>query len=391
MTWEDSDRSETTLFFETDERGSASLACNPHAFLLAGVVPALRYGERRLHLDATLCPVLKDGLATAAAIVYDWYYRERRAPLQIEARALMSTLTPRPAQRAGFFFSGGIDSYSTLRLNRLAIPDGHPHAIRDGILVFGLEQDDPEKFEHVKEYLEPAATACGISFVPVYTNVYLPYRAEDAGQNFRFWEFEFEGWALAAVAHSLVRGLSVMSISATMSHRTLSPYGSHPLLDPNYSSSDMRIVHAGLALSRLEKTRLVADWGVPLRYLRVCNRYARYAQGALNCGECEKCVRTKLALLVLDKLPDAGVFSNPDVTPDLVERRVRISTDYTEACYRELVEPLVERGHREIARMVKRKLGQRLRGKPSLYTRLRKLSRIVADRASAVALSFTFK
>ena len=146
----------------------------------------------------------------------------------------------------------------------------------------------------------------------------------------------------------------------------------------------MRILHAGLALSRLEKTKLVADWGIPLRYLRVCNRYASYTQGALNCGECEKCVRTKLALLVLGKLDEVEIFSNRHVSLDLVQRRVHISTDYKEACYRELIEPLATRGHQNIARALQHKLSTRGRRKPSLYARVRRLGRAVTGAASGL-------
>lgn len=368
VTWEDSDRGESEIFFETDDAGPAEPACNPHAFLLACAAPALHYGERRVYVDAEVCPVLKDGLGTAMSVLHDWYYRGRRAPLIIEAKTVMERLAARADDRAAFFFSGGIDAYATLRLNRLSFPRAHPHWIQDGILVFGLEQDDPEKFEHVRAYLTGAAKACDVSLVPVYTNIYLIHRGDDARHRFHFWEFEFEGAALAAIAHSLSRHLSIVSVSSTLSHRTLTPYGSHPILDPHYSSSDMTISHRGITLSRLDKTRLVTEWGAPLPYVRVCNRYAQYEQGALNCGECEKCIRTKLAFLVLDKLHETAIFSNADVTADLVERGVRITTDYKYACYEELLAPLKGRGYARIARIVARKLGAYRRngtGRPS--------------------------
>lgn len=358
VVWEDSERGESEIFFETEDGGPGAPACNPHAFLLACAAPALRYGEQRVYLDAEVCPVLKDGLVTAMSILHDWYYRGRRAPLIIEAKAVLPGLRAPAEDRAAAFFSGGIDAYATLRLNRLSFPLVHPHSIKDGILVFGLEQDDPEKFEHVKEHLTGAAEACGVSLIPVYTNIYLVYRSEDARNRFHFWEFEFEGSALAAIAHSLSWHLSIVSVSSTLSSRTLTPYGSHPLLDPHYSSSDMTISHRGVALSRLDKTRLVAEWGAPLPYLRVCNQYAKYEQGALNCGECEKCIRTKLAFLVLDKLHEVTVFSNADITADLVERRVRVTTDYKHACYEELLAPLSGRGHTRIARVLTRKLAE---------------------------------
>jgi hypothetical protein len=384
MTWEDIARKESTVFLEVDDTVAENgLTCNPHAFLLACVGPALRHGERRIYLDADLCPVLKDGLSTAMSIVHDWYYREKRAPLVIEAKGLTRGLAVRAENRAAFFFSGGVDSYATLRVNRTSFPLDHSYSIKDGILVFGFEQDDPQKFEHVKDYLAPAAEACGVSLLPVYTNIYLPYREDDARHGFEFWEFEYQGLALASVAHSLFHRVSIVSISATHSHRTLRPYGSHPLLDPNYSSSDMQILHTGISLSRLEKTRLLAEWGVPLLYLRVCNQYRRYEKGALNCGECEKCLMTKLALLVLDKQLDGiNAFSTADITPELLERRLRITTNYRQACYQELLDPLIRKGHHHLARVIERKLKGYKKGVGVAHSKTRKLLRQILGRLS---------
>ena len=356
VTWEDSARPEDTVFIETPDTVSPGVSANPHAFLLACIPPALRYGERRVLLDAELCPVLKDGLVSAVAILHDWYYQGRRPPLRVEARALRRGLAEPTATRAGFFFSGGIDAYAALALNRQSFHDDHPYSIKDGILIFGLEQDDPAKFEHVTEFLGRAARACGLTLVPVYTNMYLPYRREDARTGYDFWQLEFMGAALASVAHALSSRVSLAWIGATDSHRTLRPHGSHPLLDPSFGSGDVRIFHSGIALSRLEKTRLIAEWGTPLKHLRVCNHYARYERGVVNCGECEKCLRTKLAFLALDVLHEVAVFSNPDVTADMIERRVRITTDYKRECYQELLAPLTRKGHQDIARRLERKL-----------------------------------
>lgn len=374
VTWEDSEREERRIFFETDDpRG---VACNPHAFLLASAIPALRYGERRVYLEADLCPVLKQGLTTVASTLHSWYYGQTRDRLRIEARALMRGLASPGAQRAGLFFSGGVDSYASLRLNRQNFPAEHPYSIKDAILVFGLEQDDPRKFEHVREHLSDAARVCGISFLPLYTNIYLPYRKEDARQRFHFWEFEYQGSAFASIAHALVGYLSTVSVSATMSHGALSPYGSHPLIEPNLSTSDMKIRHTGLQLSRLAKTRLIAEWDAVLPYLRVCNQYTTYSQRALNCGECEKCIRTKLAFVALEKLEALAAFSNSEITADLIERRVRLSTEYRKACYDELLLPLTQRGRLDLVRPIKRKLAHYRRWGPAdAHGTLRRLYR----------------
>ena len=54
------------------------------------------------------------------------------------------------------------------------------------------------------------------------------------------------------------------------------------------------MLHDGLDL-RTVKTRYLIDSGIPLDDLRVCNRYSDY-----NCGACEKCLRTMVALALFD-------------------------------------------------------------------------------------------
>jgi len=153
VTWEDCDRSTHEVYFETDEAFAEGLSCNPHAFLVGCVVPAMHYGEERVFIDAEICPELRDGLITAMSLLRHWYYDPDRALVRIEAGTRSDLPTPRTPERAGFFFSGGIDSFATLRTNRLGFPLEHPGSIKDGLLVYGLELDDPESFRPVLDSL----------------------------------------------------------------------------------------------------------------------------------------------------------------------------------------------------------------------------------------------
>lgn len=68
------------------------------------------------------------------------------------------------------------------------------------------------------------------------------------------------------------------------------------LLAEALSTENMKIYSEGGTLSRLEKTRKVAEYAPSYKYLNVCT------STAINCSRCEKCTRTLLALDVLDKL-----------------------------------------------------------------------------------------
>ena len=355
--WEDCDRPVQELYFETDEGFAADLSCNPHAFMLACAIPAMHYGEERIFLDAEICPELRDGLIIAMGWFHHWFGLDFK-PVRIEARIRASMPTPRTPERAGFFFSGGIDSLATLRVNRLNFPSEHPWSIKDGLLVYGLELDEPEAFEHVLHSLSVLAREVGITLVPIYTNVYLDYRQEDASRNFSFWKYKFQAAALAAVAHVFARRLTIVSIAATFdipnftTNGHLRAFGSHPLIDHNYSSSDLMVRDEGVALSRFDKVKLVADWDVVLKNLRVCNQYKRYQSGRLNCGKCEKCIRTMLSLLAMGVLDKTRAFPHHDVSEEIVRKTVSIPGQYVEACYKDLIAPLTERGRLDLVEAI---------------------------------------
>ncbi|MDG6222377.1 MAG: hypothetical protein QCH99_03855 [Candidatus Bathyarchaeota archaeon] len=85
-------------------------------------------------------------------------------------------------------------------------------------------------------------------------------------------------------------------------------WGSHPLIDNNISWGPTKIVHHGDEFSRQEKIRFVLkpyierDGNYP--FLRVC--YSQFKK--LNCGKCEKCLRTITGLVWEDIDPNACGF-----------------------------------------------------------------------------------
>lgn len=358
VVYEDSERPTREVYIETTEQYAEGLTQNPHAFLVASIMPALRAGEQRLHIDGELCPDLREGLTAAMTWLLHWYYEPEHKRVQIEAKTMCAVPQAWRNDRAGQFFSGGIDSLATLRANRLNYPAEHPGSIKDGLLVYGLEvgtdYDEYEVFSKIYEALHDLAARGELTLIPVYTNLYRVQR--DIDPDWQFWTYEFQGTALAAVAHAFTRSLDTVSIASTFDIANLQPWGSHPLLDPSYSSRDMRIRHSNAALSRLEKTALVADWDVALHHMRVCNRTHNYRPETFNCGRCEKCLRTMLGLLALGKLNQTTVFPVQDVNAELVDAGVRVHNPYVESCYRELLKPLAARGRQDLVRAVQKRI-----------------------------------
>lgn len=345
--WEDCAQKDYELYFETHKEFEEDLSLNPHAFLVGCVMPAMYFGEKRVRLDEEICPELLAGLKTAMGWMQHWFGQET---VKLETR-LQSRLRPKK-ERAASFFSGGVDAFSILRNNHLSFPSGHPWRIKDGIAVFGLELDDIDAFERVLKSLKKAADEAGINLVPIYTNLYLNYRDQDDG--FAFWFYWFQGAALSAVAHTLSNRISVASIASDYGIADQWPHGSDPRLDPNFGSVDLRIRHDGITLTRFQRTELIAGWDAAIRHLRVCNQFRSYGQDMFNCGRCEKCVRTMLALLSLGVLHKTDAFPKKDVTPDMltpVNRRV-----YPH--YVDVLPFLAKQGRNDLVNAIREKLAE---------------------------------
>ena len=340
VVWENRDRPSQDVYLETTAELETDLYLNPNSFLLACALPAMRYGEKRIAIDAPICPEIKDGLINAMRCLMNWH-AGKRSLINIEAPIQSEVLFADKQPRAGAFFSGGIDALAMLRDNRLNFSQNHPRYIKDGILVYGILQGENEadpSFQNVINAVSAMTKDIGINLIQVSTNAYAHFR--DLDPDFSFWRREYIGSFLAAVAHAFVPRLTIASIASTYDYACLEPWGSHPLLDSLYGNIGLQIRHENAALSRLEKTKLVGEWDVALKHLRVCNEKASYSRGNYNCGKCYKCVKTMTALVALGLLDRVDTFIEKDVTKELIVNNCYISDAYGEHCYLELIEPL---------------------------------------------------
>jgi hypothetical protein len=352
--WEDSDRPTREIYFQTDKAFANDLSCNPHTFLVGSIVPAMRHGEERIAIDEPICPQLRNGLMTAMAWMCNWYGPPRR-PVRIEAKSGFRPSLQRDVQRTGSFLSGGIDSLALLRGNRLDFPADHPNSIKDCLVVHGFDigaraggNPELEAFGRAVASLTPIAEDANVTLLPISTNI------RHLDDDVDFWIYEFHGAALASVAHALSDRLTAAYVASTYDIPNLKPWGSHPLLDPCYSSSDVQIRHDGIRFSRLDKVRLVAGWDIALQSLRVCTMNP---PDKSNCGACEKCIRTMLELLALGKLECTAAFGLRDISWELLAT-VQITNEYEDSCLRELIVPLHEKGRHDLAYILAAKSAQ---------------------------------
>ncbi len=320
--WEESDRRAQEIFFRADEEFAPDLEPDPNAFLIAGYLPALRHGERRIRIAGPVCPMLRSGLLRASRVFDAWAGRRPRA-IAVEPSGGFDP--PRPfSGRAAAFFSGGIDSSHLLYANRVDFSDGHPDRVRDALFVEGSdfpgEEETPAAANHawrVRQRLAETASDGGVELVSIASNV----RSLDPDLD--FYAREYLGATLAAAAAVFPRRFSSARIASGADVAHLGRWGTHPLIDSNYSTAALTVEHEGLGWTRFEKVSALARWPEAIENLVVCNYRPVFPW--VNCGVCEKCVATMLELTAAGVMPQNRSFPFAEVTPEHIGRVPSVS------------------------------------------------------------------
>ena len=354
--WETAARSPLDVFFETEGPAIGDLAAEPNALLAACFLPAVRHREERIALEGPVCPVLAEGLATMTRVIESWGGAPRGAPPRIEAAKGFRAPLPRRPMRAAALLSGGIDSLHLLTRNRADHPEGHPDRFRDALAVFGLyspEQlstNDPlAGFDGGRRALAEIAGEAGVALVPVATNV------TALEPDWGFLADEFLGSALVSTAHLFARRWDRLSIASGRDVAILTRRGSHPLIDPCLSSGALQVRHVGTGFTRWEKLREIGDRDAAgWRHLVVCMNQP--PPPYLNCGRCEKCLRTMTGLEALGRLSDARQFPDRSVSAEMI-RSAGIHP-HVAPYWRDFVAPLRARGRDDLADAVEAGLGE---------------------------------
>ncbi|MFO7715016.1 hypothetical protein [Desulfosarcina sp.] len=357
--FEDCDQPAQEIFIETETEYAEGIFANPHAFAVGCIIPALWFGERRLALDEPVCPRLKEGLETVMALMHHWTGGTFQ-PLAIDAPLTQTALQTSKKRHAAIFLSGGMDSLAALKRIKDSYAPTHPGYPKDALLVHGFDIGGVIErgakypvFERARAAMTPVAEDTGLTLIPIYTNI------RHLCDNRDLWLNQFFGAVLAAAVHAFSPRINLAWLASSYDIPHLHPCGSHPLLDPEYGSTDLQIRHRDVGLSRMEKLKIVAGWDVAFQNFRVC---LANLPDKLNCGRCEKCVRTMLELEALDLLHKTRAFEADKVDPAWLDA-FSITIRVREPFYKELIEPLRRRGRQDLAEKIERKLTDRT-GRP---------------------------
>lgn len=251
---------------------------------LLGAVPAV-YDHRTLEVIDPLAPDTVENIEQALAVFATWLSR----PVP---RLIVDTRPPKErALGVAAFFSGGVDGFFTA----VTRPDVEALIFVHG---FDIRLANTSLREQAAENAREAAQHLGKELIEIVTDM-KDYPPIDVN-----WGMA-HGSAMAAVAHMVADRFGKVYIPATYTYADAFPWGSHPLTDPLWSSDRVRIVHHGAAVTRFDKLGVLARHPVAAAHLRVCWENRR---GRFNCGQCEKCTRTMVALRAHGVLEEFRTF-----------------------------------------------------------------------------------
>ncbi len=272
-------------------------------FLASFLIPCMYVGES-LRIEAPVSQKLLDSAANIQALISRWY--KDFNPVNLECPQTHHGIADsHRSSRTGVCFSLGVDSwYSTLK---------HRDAITDCILIqgFDIRASETQLWNKTFASASHAANVMGKRLIVASSNM---RRCIDMSKPTCKWGKPYPGvfWRpthgsfLAATALCLEDQLQQMIIPSSLTMDEMVPFGSHPELDPLWSTDDLQIIHDGCEGTRQEKIEWrVAKEPLALQTLRVC---LEHPADGMNCCRCEKCIRTLISLRLSKVIDQATSF-----------------------------------------------------------------------------------
>ena len=302
--------------------GDASIA-EPNWAAISLLYPAMLTG-RDLVIEADLCPKLLFFMRGDLQGLLAAYNPELRI---VRIDAGQSAKPPELPTTRGVAtgFSAGVDSFTALReYSEPETPDclRVTHLAVHEVGAWGPSAHAQDAYRYACKRASEAAARLGLSTLFVSSNI---------DEIFEMCRLRYPKdrrppiWHPFQNSHTL-RNVAAASTCVSTLHTYLYassfPYdriGIHevntypvrdpamldPLLLPLLSSGTLAAVSAGARLSRVEKTKLLADDDLAQQLLDVCVKRGAHQRGErerVNCSTCPKCIRTMATLESLGKL-----------------------------------------------------------------------------------------
>ena len=260
-------------------------------YMFAFLLPAMA-SSRRLIIEG---PLSSSALRNANLLAEAWrnWLPDQYRPIEISPESIIDEQQNRREGPSSAIaaFSGGVDATFTLLRHTNGTLGSASFPISDVVMVHGFDvrRDRVSDFTDLVERTRPLVEQIGVQLNIVRTNI---RQVSDYD-----WEHAF-GTRLACVLHqfSSQHQFGLMASASPYSHPVI-PWGSTPSTDHLLSGDGFSVVHDGAGFSRSEKVAEIAKNAVTAATIKVCWQGTEH-QGR-NCGECEKCVRTRLNFLAV--------------------------------------------------------------------------------------------
>lgn len=206
--------------------------------------------------------------------------------------------------------SGGVDSFYTIvKYKNYNIKEQKlTHLIFDNVCTEDYDESRIRKnFYRDSKSKREIAEKFGLNYIEMYTNLYSFYPFPNYIFNYFFTA------SYSSCVYALEKLFSVFYFSSglqiedfSMDEKSITDAAYFDLFTVDcISSESLKIYSAGAEVGRLEKTREISDDPVVQEYLQVDTieeEGSKKSNAPLNCGRCQKCLRTISSLYALGKL-----------------------------------------------------------------------------------------
>jgi len=270
---------------------------------LAPFLVTCMFDQQNLHINGTLSKKLLKTVQDLQKVYSNWF--PVLHPISISSSRVHETLPAKTAEvKCASFLSGGIDAWYTLMNKR--------EDIDILITIDGLDlYENQDVWSRTLANTREIARFYQKQYIPVSTNIRwkAAMHRRDWGKKLVGVKYRSAGLTLggvlSSVGYCLQQDVSRLLIPSSVDCENQGFYGSDALIDPLWSTENLRVLNDGYEASRFEKIETLIKEPLFLSKLRVCGRNL---EGQYNCCRCEKCTRVMIALRLLKCLNRAETF-----------------------------------------------------------------------------------
>jgi len=246
------------------------------AVITLGLIPAMSLGLP-IYSDGPIAPGTVDNLERIQALLAVTLPSLRCVPIHAPSRPLVTD----PKRGVAAYFSGGVDSFQAI----------HQHALEITRLIYmeGFDVDLHQASHRllVRKRMAEAADELGLPLSVVESN------ARHFLDRYLWWGNSYP-IMLGAIAQLFVGHHAKTWVGSSTSWIALNDGRETSWLQMQFSLDDHEVAISGLHLiERPQKLASMRGFTPMLNHLRVC---WDMPSGLLNCGTCDKCIRTLASL-----------------------------------------------------------------------------------------------